>query len=75
MNSAPFETLNEGPVVVNLDGESLNALGIEDGTIQNEGSDIVGYKAWTNGRHFKIIADSSLKDAVEYITNNLRTQE
>ena len=74
MNSAPFEDLNNGPLVVNLDGESIEALGIEEGAIRTEGDDVVGYRSWTNGRHFEIRAHSSLKAAVEYISENLRSE-
>jgi len=71
MNSAPFELLHEGPVEVNLDGESLQALGVADGTIREEGEEVIGFRSWTNGRHFEVRAHTSLKQAVEYITQNL----
>ena len=75
MNSGPLEELNQGPLVVNLDGESLKALDIEDGSIHTDGENVTGYRNWTNGRHFKIQADASLRDAVEYITRQLKPQE
>jgi len=71
MNSAPFELLHEGPVEVNLDGESLQALGVADGTIREGGEEVIGFRSWTNGRHFEVRAHTSLKPAVEYITQNL----
>jgi hypothetical protein len=75
MNPESIENLGDGPIVVLLNGESIDALGIEEGAIQAEGSDIVGYRSWTNGRHFEIRADASLRSAIEYITEKLRTNE
>ena len=75
MNAAPIEQLGEGPLVVNLDGESIEALGIEEGTIRTEGEYVVGYRSWTNGRHFEIRAHHTLTDAVRYITEQLRAEE
>ncbi|HLD32346.1 MAG TPA: hypothetical protein VJB10_02030 [Candidatus Peribacteraceae bacterium] len=71
MNSAPFDLLHEGPLEVNLDGESLEALGVADGTIREEGETVIGFRSWTNGRHFEIRANITLKSAVEHITQNL----
>lgn len=75
MSAGPIEELHEGPLVVELDGESLQALDIEEGSIHTDGERVTGYRSWTNGRHFKIYADVSLRDAVEYITKNLRAEE
>ncbi|PIR53232.1 hypothetical protein COU76_02335 [Candidatus Peregrinibacteria bacterium CG10_big_fil_rev_8_21_14_0_10_49_10] len=72
LNSEAFEDLYEGPVVIDLNGESLNALSIANGSIHTDGQTVTGYRSWTNGRHFAIHADVSLRNAVEYITNNLR---
>ena len=75
MNAAPIEQLGEGPLVVNLDGESIEALGIDEGSIRTEGESVVGYRSWTNGRHFEIRAHHTLTDAVRYITEQLRAEE
>lgn len=75
MNPESIENLGDGPLKVLLNGESIDALGIEEGAIQSEGSEVVGYRSWTNGRHFEIRADASLRGAVEYITEKLRTNE
>ncbi|PIQ76481.1 hypothetical protein COU78_06800 [Candidatus Peregrinibacteria bacterium CG10_big_fil_rev_8_21_14_0_10_49_24] len=75
MNSESIENLGDGPIIVVLNGESLQALQIQDGSIHTEGSSVVGYRSWTNGRHFEVRADSSLRSAVEYITVNLQAQE
>jgi len=74
MNSAPVEELGEGPLVVDLNGESIESLGIDEGEIRTEGDLVVGYRSWTNGRHFKIHGHSSLRGAIEYITENLRSE-
>ena len=74
MNAAPVEQLGEGPLVVNLDGESIEALDIDEGAIRTEGENVVGYRSWTNGRHFEIRAHHTLTDAVRYMTENLRAE-
>lgn len=75
ISSGPLENLGEGPLVVDLNGESLTALSIEDGALREEGNLIAGYRTWTNGRHFRIHADKSLRPAVEYITKSLKATE
>lgn len=75
LSSESIENLGDGPIVVVLNGESLTALQMKDGSIHTEGSAVVGYRSWTNGRHFEVRADSSLRTAVEYLTANLQTHE
>jgi len=67
----PIETLGAGPIVLNLLQSSLEAAGATDGAIQTHGATIIGFKAWTDGTHFEIIADARLRTAVSYMLSQI----
>ena len=69
----PEELLNlgDGPLVVNLLSGSIDAKGVEDGAVVTQGDYVIGYRAWTENRHFEISAPTNLKSAVAHITKSL----
>lgn len=69
----PEELLNlgDGPLVVNLLSGSIETKGVEDSAVVTQGDYVIGYRAWTENRHFEISAPANLKSAVAYITKSL----
>lgn len=61
------ENLNQGPIVLNLVDSTVEAAGGVDGRLQTHGSQVIGYKAWTDDTHFELIADARLSAAVSYM--------
>ena len=60
--------LGEGPIVVRLVDGSAD---VDDATVLVRGSEVTGYRLWTDNRHFEIISDVRLQPAIEYMTQNL----
>ena len=60
--------MGQGPISVDL---LAGDIPVANGTIDDSNGTVVGYTEWTFGRHFVISADSSLKEAVQYITSNI----
>lgn len=67
-SGAPIENLSDGPIVLEL---IAGSAGSQDGTIDTGNGKVTAYKEWTFGRHFRITADESLIEAVEYMSNNI----
>ncbi|MBI3332421.1 hypothetical protein HYZ99_05730 [Candidatus Peregrinibacteria bacterium] len=72
---AEIETIGEGPLVLNLVSGSLESIGASDREVRAVGDRVIGYRAWTDNRHFEISAPSNLQAAVKYITDNLAVYE
>lgn len=72
MSSEPIGNLGDGPLVVRLVAGTLASLNVEDGSVHEDANLVVGYRSWTGDRHFEIIADQSLRDAVTYMTKELK---
>ncbi len=70
VSSEEIDNLGDGPLIVNLVSGSLDPS-IADGSVVQQGDFVIGYRAWTNGRHFEITAPAILKTAVQFITQNL----
>ncbi len=62
-----IDELHQGAITLNLVSGTSAAAGVGDGQIKVQGSDIVGYKDWTDNTHFELIADARLRDAVSYM--------
>lgn len=70
-----LQNLGDGPLVVNLVSGSLESVSIQDREIRAQGDYVVSYRAWTDNRHFEITAPASLRNAVQYMTDNLTVHE
>ncbi len=70
VSSEEITNLGDGPLIINLISGDLPSTA-SDGSIADHGSFIVGYRAWTNNRHFEISAPASLRTAVGYIVAHL----
>lgn len=68
VSSEPIENIGDGPIILELlEGASVAV----DKKIQKAGATVVGYRTWSDNRHFEIRADSSLETAITYITEHL----
>lgn len=70
LSSEEIVNLGDGPLVVNLVSGSV-ASKAADKEVKTQGAFVVGYRAWTDNRHFEISAPASLQAAVTHITQNL----
>lgn len=75
VSSEEITQLGEGPLVVNLRSGSVASTGAKDGDVLPQGSSIMGYREWTENRHFEISAPAALQATVEYITAHLSAAE
>lgn len=72
VSSEPVENLGDGVLLVNLVQGGLAASGATDREVRMHGNFAVGYRSFSENRHFEISAPMDLKAAVEYMTENLR---
>lgn len=66
-----IEELHTGAVVLNLVAGNSMSMNAKDGQIKSEGNDVVGFKDWSDNRHFEIIGDARLKDAIAYMLSHI----
>ncbi len=68
LSGAPVESIGDGPIQINLfTGASPEA----DKSVVKAAGEALGYREWTENRHFIIRAPVDAVGAVEYITSNL----
>ena len=70
LSSEELGDLYSGPIHVNLVSGNISSSAKER-QIEQKGPNVVGYRSWTDGRHFEITAPVALEGAVRYITDNL----
>jgi len=75
LSSEEVEFISDGPIHLNLVSGTVGAKKATDGQVRTQGNSIVGFRSWTDNRHFEISASPSLEDAVRYITNHLSVYE
>ncbi len=66
-----IDSLGQGAMVLNLVQGTSASAGAADQQIKVHGSDIVGFKDWTDGNHFELIADARLKQPVLYMLSHI----
>lgn len=66
----PSEIVNlgDGPLTVDVISGDTTA----DGTVTVSANEVIGTRAWTNGRHIQIRGPANLEAAVRYITEQLK---
>ncbi len=63
-----INNIGEGPLSVNIvSGETSM-----DGQVKAEAGGVVGYKAWTEGRHFEIRGPANLQAAISYMLGTIK---
>jgi hypothetical protein len=78
VSGSEITQIGQGPIVIRLKSDAsgtLESKGVTDGSVREESSYIVGYRAWRDGRHFEISAPAILRDAVSYMTKQLASYE
>jgi hypothetical protein len=75
MGAMPVENFGEGPLIVDLKSGDLSALGVTDGEVKEVGSRVIGYRSWSNSRHFEISGASEIREPIEFITSGLKGDE
>lgn len=66
-----INNIGEGPLSVNLVSGSTSM----DGQVKAEAGGVVGYKEWTNNRHFEIRGPSNLQTAITYMLGTLKPND
>ena len=65
------DQMGDGPLVVELKSGDLATLSLGDGDISVVGDKAIGYRNFTENRHFEISSPAELREPVEYATKNL----
>jgi hypothetical protein len=66
-----IDALGQGPIVLNLVSGTTTSLGLQNGQVRVQGTDVVGFKDWQDGNHFELVADARLKEAVSYMLSHI----
>lgn len=69
ISNAELEVPGDGPIKVQLMSGELT--GASDGQVKAVNGMAIGYRTWTEGRHFEISAPLALQGAVTVITNKI----
>ena len=69
------ENMGDGPLVVMLKTGDVSSMGVTDGAVTEAGGKAVGYRSWSDNRHFEISGDLALKAAVSVITQGLKASQ
>lgn len=72
---ATIDALGDGAIVMNLMPGTSSSMLAADGQVKVQGNDVIGFKDWTDGRHFEIIADARLRSAVSYMLSQITAYE
>jgi hypothetical protein len=75
VRGSPLENLGEGPIAVDLRTGDLASLSMTDGDIVEANGRVVGYRMWSDNRHFEISADAALRASVEFMTQGLKASQ
>lgn len=70
-----IDELGQGAIVLNLVAGTSASMSATDGQVKTQGSEVIGFKDTTDGKHFELIADARLKAAVEYMLSQITPYE
>ena len=71
LNSEEIADLYDGPIHVNLISGAVTEADAQDKQVKSADGYLIGFRSWTDNRHFEIAAPKALGAAVRYITENL----
>ncbi|TSC79608.1 MAG: hypothetical protein G01um101425_539 [Candidatus Peregrinibacteria bacterium Gr01-1014_25] len=71
IGSAPIESIGTGPITVRLLSGSVESRKATDGQVRVQGELVVGFRSWTDNRHFEISAPKELEAAVRFMIQGL----
>ena len=72
VSSEPVENLGDGTLLVNLVHGDISTSSAADREVRMHGNFAVGYRSFSENRHFEISAPGELREAVQYVTENLK---
>ncbi len=72
VGSQEINNIGEGPVSVNLVSGTVESAGGTDGQVTSKNGGVVGYKSWTDNRHFEILGPSNLQAAISFMLGSLK---
>lgn len=72
VSDTPVENLGDGVLLVNLVQGDLALSGATDREVRMHGNFAVGYRGFSEKRHFEISAPIELKEAVQHMTEHLK---
>lgn len=70
-----IDALGDGAIAMNLVSGTSSSMQAVDGQVKVQGTEVIGFKDWTDGKHFEIIADARLKSAVMYMLSQITAYE
>jgi len=68
LSSEPIDSMSQGPISIDLIAGEIPTT---NESVEISNGMAIGYREWTFGRHFVISGDSTLQDAISYITKNI----
>lgn len=71
MGALDVEKMGDGPIAVELKSGDVVSIGVADGDVKIVGGKVIGYRSFSDSRHFEISAVDSLRVPVEYVTKSL----
>ena len=71
MGALDVESMGDGPIAVELKSGDVASIGVADGDVKVVGGKVIGYRSFSDSRHFEISAVESLRVPVEYVAKNL----
>ena len=74
VSNAPLDSLGTGPLSINVITGTVESKKAVDGQVRVQGDSVIGFKSWSENRHFEIEAPRELEGAVQYITKNLTAE-
>jgi hypothetical protein len=75
LGTREIQNLGDGTIIVKLLSGTVESKNALNGQVREQGGNVIGYRGWTENRHFEIIAPASLQKAVQYITDQLKPLE
>jgi hypothetical protein len=73
MGAENVENTGDGPIFVELKSGALEGLQVNDADVKEVGERVIGYRGWTENRHFEISAPVELREPVAFVTQSLRS--
>lgn len=71
MGALDVENMGDGPISVELKSGDVVSIGVGDGDVKVVGGRVIGYRSFSDSRHFEISAVESLRVPVEYVAKSL----
>ena len=67
--------MGDGPIRIQLFSGTVGMKKAIDKQVKTVGGNVIGYREWSDSRHFEVTAPAALKDAVQLIVNTIEEYE